>query len=77
MFTYLSLGTHDLDRAIAFYDPVMQALGQHRCDTSTEDVDQWQGWAGWGRYEQHGLVELALWVGSGVPGIYKRALRKL
>ena len=64
MFTYISLGTNDLQRALYFYDPVMQALGHTRCDTSSDDIDQWQGWAGWGRYEQHGLFELALWVGK-------------
>ncbi len=67
MFTYISLGTNDLERAIRFYDPVMRALGHERCDTG-EDVDQWQGWAGWGRYEQQGLYELALWVGKPFNG---------
>lgn len=61
MFTYITLGTNDLERAIRFYDPVMQALGQQRCDT-TGEPDQWQGWTGWGRYEQQGVIQLALWI---------------
>ncbi|MGE0116167.1 MAG: VOC family protein [Steroidobacteraceae bacterium] len=60
MFTYVSLGTNDLDRATRFYDPVMQALGHRRCDISHEP--DWEGWAGWGRYENHGQFELALWL---------------
>jgi len=60
MFTYISLGTNDLQRAIRFYDPVMQALGHQRCDTS--DEANWDGWVGWGRYEHHGQFELALWL---------------
>lgn len=60
MFTYISLGTDDLQRAIRFYDPVMQALGQQRCDTS--DEPNWDGWVGWGRYENHGQFELVLWL---------------
>lgn len=60
MFTYISLGTNDLNRAIRFYDPVMQALGHRRCDTG--DETGWDGWVGWGRYEHHGQFELALWL---------------
>jgi catechol 2,3-dioxygenase-like lactoylglutathione lyase family enzyme len=60
MFTYLCFGTNDLARAIAFYDPVMAALGLGRCDTAGEG--NWDGWAGWGRYEDAGGQELALWV---------------
>lgn len=60
MFTYISLGTNDLERAVRFYDPVMQALGHSRCDTG--DESNWDAWIGWGRYENHGQLELALWV---------------
>lgn len=60
MFTYISLGTNDLERATRFYDPVMQALGHQRCNTSGES--NWEAWVGWGRYEHHGQFELALWV---------------
>jgi len=60
MFTYVSLGTNDLERATHFYDAVLQPLGLTRCDTSSEG--NWDGWAGWGRYEQGGAQELALWV---------------
>ncbi len=60
MFTYVSLGTNDIARAIRFYDPVMQALGHGRCDTSGEP--NWEAWVGWGRYERHGQHELALWL---------------
>lgn len=60
MFGYVCLGTNDLARAIAFYDPVMAALGHARCATPGEE--NWDGWAGWGRYEDEGRSELALWV---------------
>lgn len=61
MFTYITLGTNDLERAARFYDPVMRALGHQRCDT-TGEPDQWQDWTGWGRYEQQGVIQLALWI---------------
>lgn len=57
MFTYICLGTHDLPRAVAFYDPVMAALGQRRCDTASEP-----GWVGWGTYIDDGRIEVALWL---------------
>jgi len=60
MFTYICLGTNDMQRAIGFYDPIMRALGQMRCDTG--DEPNWDGWVGWGRYEDHGQFELALWI---------------
>lgn len=60
MFTYLCVGTNDMARAIAFYDPVMATLGLQRCDVSGES--DWEDWAGWGTYSQGGLQELALWV---------------
>ncbi|MGD9841678.1 MAG: VOC family protein [Steroidobacteraceae bacterium] len=64
MFTYVCLGTNDLERAIRFYNPVMQTLGQQRCDNTPDGTEHWEGWAGWGRYEHNGLIELALWVGK-------------
>ena len=36
MFTYVSLGTSDLERAARFYDAVLAPLGLKRCDTSQE-----------------------------------------
>lgn len=60
MFTYICLGTNDLPRACRFYDAVLGTLGLRRCDTSQEP--DWDGWAGWGTYEQGGLVETALWL---------------
>ena len=60
MFTYVCLGTNDLPRAVAFYDPVMAALDHHRCDTSSEP--DWDGWVGWGTYVDEGRVEIALWL---------------
>ncbi len=60
MFTYVCLGSSDLARSIAFYDPVMAALGQQRCDTTGEP--DWQEWAGWGLYGEQGAVQVALWV---------------
>ena len=52
--------TNDLERAVRFYDAVLQPLGLRRCDTSAEA--NWDDWVGWGRYEQGGTHELALWV---------------
>lgn len=60
MFSYVCLGTKDLERASRFYDATMAALGLSRCDVS--DEPGWEGWAGWGTYEQHGAKELALWI---------------
>jgi catechol 2,3-dioxygenase-like lactoylglutathione lyase family enzyme len=60
MFSYVCLGTNDLERAIRFYDPTMAALKIRRCDLAGEDG--WEGWAGWGSYKHAGAHELALWV---------------
>jgi catechol 2,3-dioxygenase-like lactoylglutathione lyase family enzyme len=62
MFTYVCLGSNDLERAAKFYDIVLATLGIRRCDTSGEP--QWQGWLGWGTYENRGAQEMALWVGK-------------
>ena len=34
MFTYVSLGTSDLARAIRFYDATLGALGHERCEVT-------------------------------------------
>lgn len=60
MFTFICLGTRDLTRAAIFYDATMATLGHSRCDVSAEPG--WEGWMGWGTYEQHGAKELALWL---------------
>ena len=60
MFTYVCLGTNDLQRAVAFYDPVMAALGQQRCDSASEPEED--GWFGWGTYVDDGRIEVALWL---------------
>lgn len=60
MFIYVCLGTKDLEQACRFYDPVLGALGLSHCDTSQEP--DWQGWAGWGIYEQGGKSEDAMWL---------------
>lgn len=59
MFTYLMLGTNDLVRAAAFYDPVLATLGHARCVTQDDDLTHE---IGWGRYADEGRVELALWL---------------
>jgi catechol 2,3-dioxygenase-like lactoylglutathione lyase family enzyme len=60
MFTYVCLGTNDLERSKRFYDAAMGALGFERCNTGDP------GWdlsaAGWGTYKNGGVNELALWV---------------
>ena len=60
MFTYVCLGTNDLARDVPFYDAVLGALGLSRCDTSGEG--DWDGWAGWGTYDDGGAREIALWL---------------
>lgn len=60
MFTYICLGTNDLKRAVVFYDAVLGALGLSRCDVSGET--EWDGWVGWGTYEDGGRTEIALWL---------------
>jgi catechol 2,3-dioxygenase-like lactoylglutathione lyase family enzyme len=62
MFTYLYLGTNDLDRAISFYDAAMGVLGHRRCVTGDPEWDRIS--AGWGTYKDGGIEELALWVGK-------------
>ncbi len=57
MFTYVTLGTNDPERAAGFYDAVLGALGLVRCDDP-----EWQGWHGWGTYDRARGVELALWL---------------
>ena len=53
MLLYATLGTNDLHRAIAFYDPVMQLLGHDRLPAWSD------GWAGWGKDYENGF---GLWV---------------
>lgn len=60
MFTYVCLGTNQLERAKLFYDAVLGTLGLERCDISGES--DWEDWAGWGTYSDAGKLELALWV---------------
>ncbi|MFN7573366.1 MAG: VOC family protein [Betaproteobacteria bacterium] len=60
MFTYISLGSNDLDAAERFYDAAMAALGWSRCITEADG--DWEQWRGWGLYEDDGKPELALWV---------------
>jgi catechol 2,3-dioxygenase-like lactoylglutathione lyase family enzyme len=65
MFTYVCLGSSDLQRSARFYDPVMAALGLQRCRTESDDF---AGWLGWGLYEEAGLQEVALWLCSPFDG---------
>jgi len=60
MFKFICLGTRDLARAARFYDAAMATLGYSRCDVAGEP--NWDGWLGWGTYENQGQTELALWV---------------
>jgi catechol 2,3-dioxygenase-like lactoylglutathione lyase family enzyme len=62
MFTYLYLGTNDLDRATRFYNATMSVLGHRRVVTNDPEWDRIS--AGWGTYERDGIEELALWVGK-------------
>ena len=58
MFTYITLGTNNLARAMAFYDSTLASLGLKRCDPS--DEEGWEEIAGWCTYENDGAQELAL-----------------
>lgn len=60
MFTYVCLGCDDLQRSVPFYDAALGALGLSRCNTDTES--DWDGWVGWGTYEDDGRQEVALWL---------------
>ena len=62
MFAYICLGSNDLARSARFYDPTLAVLGYRRCDTSAESDSSWNGWIGWGRYENAGATQDALWV---------------
>lgn len=62
MFAYLCLGSNDLGRSASFYDAALGVLGFSRCDTSAENESSWDGWIGWGLYEDAGAVQEALWV---------------
>ncbi len=42
MFSYVMLGTNDLERAIRFYDPLMELLGHPKAGRNEEG-------ASWGR----------------------------
>jgi catechol 2,3-dioxygenase-like lactoylglutathione lyase family enzyme len=66
MITYICLGTHDLQRAVRFYDPVMAALGHARCRTPGEE--DFGDLMGWGSYNDHGAHEVALWLGKPFDG---------
>jgi catechol 2,3-dioxygenase-like lactoylglutathione lyase family enzyme len=60
MFTYICLGTNNLQRAARFYDAALAPLGIHRCggasDTDAGDM------LGWGTYKDDGERERALWL---------------
>ncbi len=60
MFTYICLGTNDLERSKRFYDATLATLGLERCKTEDSEWDLVA--AGWGTYKDGGLEELALWV---------------
>jgi catechol 2,3-dioxygenase-like lactoylglutathione lyase family enzyme len=66
MFTYICLGTNNLDQATQFYDALLATLGITRCDTDEEP--DWEGWVGWGTYADQGRLEIALWVGTPFNG---------
>ena len=51
MITYVTIGTDDLDRAVAFYDPVLAALGAKRSFREGS-------WAGYGPEGGHPTVLL-------------------
>lgn len=66
MFTYICLGTNDLERATRFYDATLRALGLTR--SSTDDPTADQTTIGWGAYNDDGIHEVALWIGAPFDG---------
>ena len=66
MFTYICLGTNDLERAARFYDATLSALGLARCDVGSEPG--WEATVGWGTYKNGGAQELALWLNKPFDG---------
>lgn len=66
MFTYICLGTNDLERSKRFFDAAMATLGWKRCETGDPSWDLMA--AGWGRYENDGADQLALWVNKPFNG---------
>lgn len=60
MFTYICLGTNNLQRAARFYDATLAPLGIHRCEPALEPGSA--DMLGWGVYLEDGQKELALWL---------------
>jgi catechol 2,3-dioxygenase-like lactoylglutathione lyase family enzyme len=54
MFSHVTIGTHDLERSIQFYDAVLAPLGIRRVPGT-----RYEGWASWRR----GDGSETLWVG--------------
>lgn len=59
MFSHLTVGTRDLDRATAFYDAVLSPLGIERV------VGKYENWAAWQRPGE----PARLWVGLPFDGL--------
>lgn len=72
MFTYVCLGTNDLEWAARFYDAALGALGLERCVPGESDLEE--NFVGWGTYRNDGATEIALWLctpfdgGAATPG---------
>ena len=58
MFSHVTIGTHDLNRAIAFYDAVLAPLGIERVKS------KYDNWAAWQRSGE----AAKLWVGRPFNG---------
>jgi catechol 2,3-dioxygenase-like lactoylglutathione lyase family enzyme len=59
MFSHVTIGTHDLNRAIVFYDAVLAPLGIERVSS------KYPNWAAWHRPGE----ALKLWVGRPFNGL--------
>ncbi|HAT1622669.1 TPA: VOC family protein [Raoultella planticola] len=53
MFSYIMLGTHDLPRAIEFYDPLMELLGHPKAGRNEEG-------ASWGTFSDNHTTGLCV-----------------
>lgn len=53
MFSYIMLGTNDLPRAIRFYDPLMEMLGQPQSYRSDQG-------ASWGTFSGNSTIGLCV-----------------
>ena len=60
MLNYITLGSNNLPRSVAFYDAVLAPLGLTR--EATAEDENLADWAGWGQVTEQGVFKPSLWV---------------